>query len=99
MTNKTIIIGVIAVLVIVGGAFLLFKSKAPKVVDMGALTSEESELTAFDADLASFAGDEVVLSEFDQTLGDVAETTGVISAAEAIEDEITGWGMILIFIS
>ncbi len=90
MTNKTIVIGVIAVLVIVGGAFLLFKSKAPTVVDMGALTSEESELAAFDADLASFAGDEVVLSELDQTLNDVAETTSAISATESIDSTSIG---------
>ena len=85
MTNKTIVIGVITVLVIVGGAFLLFKSKAPKVVDLSALTSEESELTAFNADLASFAGDEIVLSELNQTLNDVVETTGAISATESID--------------
>lgn len=90
MTNKKIIIGVVAVLVIVGGVFLLFKSKAPKVVDLTALTGEESEFTAFDADFVLFAGDEAVLSELDQTLGDIAEANGAISAAESTDSASIG---------
>jgi hypothetical protein len=85
MTNKTIIIAVIAVLVIVGGVFLLFKSRTPAVVDLNAFTNEENELTAFEADLALFVDDETVLSELDQTFSDIAETTGGVSASEALD--------------
>lgn len=88
MTNKNIIIGVIVVLVVVGGAFLLFKSKTPSIVDTSSLASDESELAAFQADIDSFAGDEAVLSELDQTLDDVAEAGGEINAAEAIDSAL-----------
>lgn len=86
MANKTIIIGILLVLVVIGGAFLFWKNKvqAPLVVDTASLSAEESSISSLETSLASSAKDEAVSNELDQTLIDVAEETGAVSAVEAV---------------
>jgi len=81
--DKRVTVGVIILLIVVGGAFLLLKSRAP-FVDTTSVVHEEDEFKAFDIDVAAFTQDEAILSELDQTLDDVVEG-GEVSTIESID--------------
>lgn len=81
---KTAILWVIVILVAVGGAYIYFKNKSSEIVDPVALAGEENGIETLNASLVSSIGDESVINEINQTLVDVAETTGAINAADSL---------------
>lgn len=85
MTNKTIVIGVIAVLVIVGGAFFIFRGD--KAFDVSQLDRDAAKLDSMAADIDAFSRDDVALEELNQTFSDILDETAGISAAEALDEQ------------
>lgn len=83
--NKNIIIGiVVAVLVVVVGAFLLLRSD--RAFDVSVLAQDETELAKMAEDFDAFSQDNAVLSEVDQTFGDILGEQDGISAEEALDE-------------
>ena len=80
--NKNVLIGIIALVIVVGGAFLLYKGNQLSV-DTGALSSEEKSFTSLENDMSSFAQDETVLNEVNQTYNDIAQDSGAVSSSDA----------------
>ena len=90
LMNKKTLAAVVVVVALAGGAFLLSRGTAPSIVDTTALSREENELTSFDIDLTTFAGDEVAARELDQVVSDVSDDADGVSAAAALDDTSIG---------
>jgi len=84
--NKNIIIGIIvvALVVVVAGAFFVFRSK--EAFDVSFISGDEIELTNWGNDLEVFAKDNTLATEFDQTFGDILDERAVISADAALNE-------------
>ena len=86
MKNKLVIYA-IAVLVIVGGVFFYNRKKSPvSVLDVAVISGEAQEVDSLQADLNTLQGDDEVLTEIDDTLGDVAEIPNT-SSSSALDKE------------
>ncbi len=83
--NKNISIAIVVTVVVVGGAFFLFNDRGISVVDMN---EEEKELTALQVNLDLFAGDEALLTELDETLGDVDGTSGSVRGSDPLRSAL-----------
>lgn len=89
--NKNIIIGIIALLIITGAAFVIVQTRysvpAPAAkIDGAEIGKKLSELNALDSDMALFGQDDAVSGELNNAVNEVGE----ISAATALSDDERG---------
>lgn len=83
--NKNTIIGIIVVVfVVVVGAFLLLRGD--RAFDVSALARDEAELSKMVEDFEAFSQDGAILSEVDQTFGDILDEHTGISAEDALDE-------------
>ncbi|MCH7828482.1 hypothetical protein IH982_01270 [Patescibacteria group bacterium] len=81
--SKNVAIGVVVViLVVVAGAFFIFRGE--EAFDVSLFEKDEAELTSIGNDIEMLSQD-AVLDELEQTFGDILEGAG-ISAAEALDE-------------
>lgn len=69
--NKNIIIGIVILLVVVVGAFFIFRGE--RAFDVSALERDEVELASIANDIEAFQEDNLVLNELDQTFTDILD--------------------------
>lgn len=81
--NRNIIIGIVVVIIILAGVFLIFKSKP--ALDTALFDKDEAELNAFNNDIALFDQDNTVLDEINQTFNDILNEGAVVSAESALD--------------
>jgi len=84
-TKNNILIGVVVVLVIVVGAFFIFRGE--KAFDVSVLDQDVAGLNSIANDLDAFSKDNVVVEEMNQTFSDILDETAGISAAEALDEQ------------
>ena len=86
--NKNTIIGIVGVvIVIVAGAFFIFKGeKSEKYFDVSLLDKDETELTKMNEDVEAFLHDNLVVEKTSQTFSDILDEGTGISAAEALDE-------------
>ncbi|MDP3771832.1 MAG: hypothetical protein Q8Q94_00450 [bacterium] len=84
--NKNAVIGIVVavVLVVVVGAFFIFRGD--KAFDVPGLDRDVGELDSISADLDAFSKDNVALEELNQTFSDILDETSGISAVEALDE-------------
>lgn len=80
--NRNIIIGIVVVIIILVGIFLIFKGKPP--LDTALFDKDEEELSAFNNDIALFDQDNTALDEISQTFSDILDEGAIISAESAL---------------
>ncbi len=82
--NKNLIIAIVVVLVVVVGAFFIFKDK--KALDVSFIQGDETELAGWLSDFEAFSQDDALAAELDQTFGDILDEGAAISADAALDD-------------
>lgn len=81
--NKNLVIGIfIIILVLVAGAFFIFKGD--KAFDVSFLDKDAAELDSMAADIDAFSMDNAAIEELNQTFSDILDESAGISAAEAL---------------
>jgi len=81
--KRDILIGVVAVLVVVVGAFFIFRGE--KAFDLSLFEKDEAELARMSNDFEMLSQDSV-LDEIDQTFGDILDEGAGISAGDALDE-------------
>ena len=76
--NKNIIIGIVVVLVLVVGAFLIL-GRGGESIDVSVFVPDEAELNSMAVDIEAFSADDIVLNEVDDTFGDITDAGGAFS--------------------
>jgi len=86
--KKDITVSLIIFAAIIGGIFLVSRFKTPSVFDAVAWDREEKELRLIDDDLNTFAADEMILSEIDQTFSDIIEDITEVNATNVLDETL-----------
>lgn len=83
--NKNLIIAIVIVLVIVvAGAFFIFRGK--KAFDVSFIQGDETELSNWGSDLEIFSQEDTLATELDQTFGDILDERAAISTDAALDE-------------
>ena len=83
--NRNIVIGIaVVVLVVVVGAFVIFRGD--KAFSVSVFKKDEAELAKINNDVEMFFQDNTVLDEIDQTFGDILDEGTGISAGAALDE-------------
>ena len=83
-TNKNIILGISIIVMVVVGAFFIFRGD--KALDVSLFEKDEAELTRMSNDLESLFQDNAFLDEIDQTFSDILDEGAGISASDALDE-------------
>lgn len=84
MNKNAVISVVVIVLVVVVGAFFIFRGD--KTFNVSVLDRDAAELDGIAADIDAFSKDNVAVEELNQTFGDILDETAGIGAAEALDE-------------
>lgn len=83
--SKNTVIGIVAVvLVVVVGAFFIFRGE--KAFEISILDQDVAGLNSIATNLDAFSRDNAVVEEMNQTFSDILDETAGISAAEALDE-------------
>ena len=83
-TNKNIILGISIIVMVVVGAFFIFRGD--KALDVSLFERDEAELTRMSNDFESLSKDNALLDEIDQTFSDILDEGAGISADDALDE-------------
>ena len=85
--NRNIIIGIVVVLVLVVGAFLIL-GRGGGGIDVSVFVPDEAELNSMATDIEAFSEDDIVLNEVDDTFDDITDAGDAFSL-DTIDQEVS----------
>ncbi|MCP6719522.1 MAG: hypothetical protein KJI71_04840 [Patescibacteria group bacterium] len=81
--NRNIIIGIVIVIIILVGAFFIFRGGP---IDTSAFKADEAELDRFNQDIEAASQDSGIFNEFTQTFLDILDEVAPIPPGEALDE-------------